>query len=180
MKKGGPCPWPVAKCPVPAHADWRDRTGLPLEPAQTSAPMADEQAIPESPGWLNGKDLRGLGWWLIERVLWGRIETQQASVVASLMRTLAALGPEEASEEEALREVELRGRLMHGQPPRTEEEWARARAAFDEDALAEFRRWASLLLLEGDRGDGPEPFDLGQRRAGHVHVPLLVDDEDGV
>lgn len=180
MKKGGPCPWPVAECPVPAHAEWRVRTGQACHSSPPEAPAADDRPTPEKPGWLEGKDLRSLGWWLIERVLLGQFETQRASVAASLMRTLAALGPEEASEEEALREVELRGRLMHGLPPRTEEEWARAQEAFDEGSLAEFRRWANPLLLEGDRGNGPEPFDLRQRGAGDVHMPLLIDDEDRV
>lgn len=179
MKKGGPCPWPVDRCPVEAHARWR-RGHREADPPARPAPLGPAPTPgPEPPG-LQERDLRTLAWWLIAGILRGDADARQASVVVSLMRTLAALGPAGPGEEEALREVELRGRLMHGLPPRNEEEWARAGAAFTPDALAEFRRWAEELLLESDGRDRLEPLYLRERGAGHVHVPLLVDREDGV
>ena len=180
MKKGGPCPWPVQRCPVPEHADWRRQQqpknpAAPPAPAPAATPIAPE---PEEFPWLGGRDLRALGWWLIEHVLRKKVEAHEGSVVANLVRTLAALGPEDADTEDALREVELRGVLMHGMPPRTEDEWARAARSFDDDALAEFHRWEKLLL-EADHRDRPEPFDFGEVRAGDVEVPGFIDDEDG-
>lgn len=179
MKKGGPCPWPLERCPVEAHSKWRagHREG---DSAPDPGPVHAASPAAAAPEGLRERDLRVLAWWLIAGVLSETVDTRQASVVAGLIRTLVALGPAGASEEEALREVELRGRLMHGLPPRDEDEWARAEAAFTPDALAEFRRWGGELLLEGDGGDRLEPFDFGQHRAGDVHVSLLVDGEDGV
>jgi hypothetical protein len=69
---------------------------------------------------------------------------------ARFIRSLVAvrkLGPEPIDEDEALAEVELRGRLMHGQPPRDPEEWALAARRFDETAIREFRRWEELIRL---------------------------------
>ena len=67
------------------------------------------------------------------------------------MRILASLGPEPMAEAEALKQVELRGRIMHGQPPRNPQEWERAAAVFDDEALAEFHRWDDEIerLLAG-------------------------------
>jgi hypothetical protein len=53
---------------------------------------------------------------------------------------MAHLGPEGRSEEEQLREVELRGRLMFGMPPRDAEEWAFAESLFTEEALEPYRK----------------------------------------
>ena len=176
-KTGERCRWPRGECRwhVPAGDE-----PLPNTAAAASAgppdpkPQAPESSFP----WLEGRDLRGLGWWLIEHILRGSVESRDGSVVAGLVRTLAALGPEESNREEALREVELRGMLMHGMPPRTEEEWELAARVFDDDALAEFRRW-ERLLLEADHRDGTEPFDLREVRAGDVEVPGGIDRENG-
>ena len=42
-----------------------------------------------------------------------------AQALTAVLRVLAGLGPEPRQEEDALAEVELRGLLMHGVPPRT-------------------------------------------------------------
>lgn len=173
-QKGTPCGWAAAECP---HHRRDGRPSRRPERGADHVPAAPP-AKAEFP-WLAAHDLRGLGWWLIEQVLLQELETGRASVVANLVRTLAALGPAPEEESAALREVELRGRLMHGLPPRTPEEWARAEAVFDDAALAEFRRW-ERLLLEADDGDGLEPLDLGQGGAGEIDVPLVIDAEDGV
>ena len=86
-------------------------------------------------------------------MLAGRLDTRQASVAAALLRLLHALGPDPISDEEAWKEVELRGRIMHGMPPRSPEEWERVALLYDDEALEEFRRWDAALqraLLEGD------------------------------
>ncbi len=90
---------------------------------------------------MRGRDLRALGWWLIEETLAGRITPPEASAVNRMMHTLLQLGPTPEADDVALQDVALRGLLMHGLPPRTAEEWRRAAEVFDDDALAEFRRW---------------------------------------
>ncbi len=54
------------------------------------------------------------------------------------------MGPDEYDTEQMLREVELRGVLMNGIPPRNEAEWELAASIFDDDAIAEFKRWEML------------------------------------
>lgn len=44
-------------------------------------------------------------------------------------------------EDEMLAEIELRGVVMNGFPPRNEEEWELARKVFDAEAITEFHRW---------------------------------------
>lgn len=128
------------------------------------------------------RDLRGTGWWLMEQLAVHQpLEARAVSVAASLLRVLAGLGPELASEDEALLEVELRGRLMHGQHPRDGAEWARASKVFDDAALAEFQRWElESLLLEGDVLDELDPLVGGQSAEDDVEVPIVERDEDGV
>jgi hypothetical protein len=94
------------------------------------------------------------------------------------MRVLAALGPGGADTEEALREVQLRGRLMHGRPPKDAAEWALAERLFTDDALAEFRRW-ERLWSEADADDGVEPLFLWDRGPDERDEPLVIDAEDG-
>lgn len=109
------------------------------------------------------RDLRETGWWVIERLTSSQqFKSQEGSVVASVLRVLAGLGPSPLSEEEALAEVELWGRLAHGLPPASPEQWERAIRAFEPEAVDEYRRWEAdgerlALLLEGDGDDGGEP-----------------------
>ncbi len=139
---GAPCRFPAGQCPHEAHA--RAREARPAR-TQSSSPV----------GAIRERDLRGLGWWLIEETLAGRVTPPEASAVNRMMHTLLQLGPAPEAEDRALQEVALRGLLMHGVPPRTEDEWRRAAEIFDDEALAEFRRWAS-----GEEGV------VGQREAG--------------
>lgn len=124
------------------------------------------------------RDLHGLAWLVARGVLEGSVDVRAAGVVASLLRVLAALGPPEMDEQEALRETVLRGLIMQGIPPRTPEEWALAEAIFDDQALREIRRWPPLL--EADGHDNLHPFRFGQLAAEEVEVPGFVDDEDGL
>ena len=68
------------------------------------------------------------------------------------LHTFYQLPVSEISDEDAWKEVELRGRIMHGQAPRDAEEWARAERVFDDEALAMFHQWEAK-----DRGwDDPD------------------------
>ena len=129
---GSPCRFPADRCPHDSHARAREQRpqGARGEPAASPA------------GAIRERDLRSLGWWLIEETLAGRVTPPEASAVNRMMHTLLQLGPAPEADERALQEVALRGLLMHGVPPRTPEEWRRAAEIFDEEALAEFRRWA--------------------------------------
>ena len=138
---GSPCRFPAGQCPHEAHARARE-----------AQPNRERPASPVGP--IRERDLRGLGWWLIEETLAGRVTPPEASAVNRMMHTLLQLGPTPEADERALQEVALRGLLMHGVPPRTEEEWRRATEIFDDEALAEFRRWASL---EGGVEERAEP-----------------------
>ena len=44
-------------------------------------------------------------------------------------------------EDDVLAEIELRGVVMNGFPPRNDEEWELAKKVFDADAITEFHRW---------------------------------------
>ncbi len=126
-KDGGRCHFPRDMC------RWHGKA-----PAETAEPGL------ESPKAVGDRDLRGLGWWTIEHTILGDLAANRGTVISTIMRTLATMGPEPLAEEEILREVELRGILMNGIPPRTEEEWELAAKIFDDEALAEFRRWQAL------------------------------------
>ncbi|MCY3506221.1 MAG: hypothetical protein OXH41_08665 [Chloroflexi bacterium] len=141
---GAPCRFPADQCPHDAHA--RTREGRPGR-SRSSSPV----------GAIRERDLRALGWWLIEETLAGRVTPPEASAVNRMMHTLLQLGPTPEADELALQEVALRGLLMHGVPPRTEQEWRRAAEIFDDEALAEFRRWASVEegAMAGEEREGP-------------------------
>ena len=139
-RKGTPCRLLAGECEY--HTVWRAaRTRGDRAAVVAPSPPPAFDASRATPAALQQRDLRGLGWWVIERVLGEELPAQNASVLASVMRILATLGPEPLAEEEAWKEVELRGLLMHGDPPRNAEEWRRAAEIFDDASLAEFRRW---------------------------------------
>lgn len=169
------CKWLAKECPYhqggPSAAAAERRSAARVTPREGPRPTADRPSQTQLPGAVGKHDLRGLGWWVIGETLRESLDPRSGSVVVSVMRVLAALGPEPLAEEEALREVELRGRIMNGHAPRDVEEWKRAESAFDDGALAEFRRWErplrpiEELLLEGDGGDSREPLVLGDGAA---------------
>lgn len=165
---GTPCRWPADECRFHGRSRRPEESAPPEQPVEQGPPPPVAE-----------RDLRGTGWWLLEQ-LTGTVPfaAREGSVAASVLRVLAALGPEPASEDEALAEVELRGRLMHGQPPGTPQEWERAALVFEGDALAEFRRWEKLL--EGDGLDRDDPLLGGDLGAGEGEVALLIEDEDGI
>jgi hypothetical protein len=172
---GEPCGWTSGPCPHHG-ADGKRRTARRKPPTNVIEPEPVSVAPPRQslglPGAVVQHDLRQLGWWLIGETLLENVDVRSASVVVTAMRVISALGPEPMAEEDALKEVELRGRIMNGQPPRNAEEWARAERVFDGDAIAEFRRWEArgkprpeLLRLEGDRDDRSQPLVFGDGAA---------------
>lgn len=157
---GAPCPFPARLCRVPGHREARRQR------------QRDES--------IAARDLRRLGWWLIDQTLGqtqgADLEPQRASVAVRVMGLLERLGPDATNDEDTLREVALRGMVMAGVPPRTPEEWALAERLFDDDALTEMRRWPPLF--ESDGGDTVEPLVLREdgRGEGEVAAGRLVDD----
>lgn len=131
-RKGTPCRFLAHECQH--HQGWRT-------PAPRAAPASSPGEASALPPAFEARDLRQLGWWLVDRMLGHELPAANASVIVAVMRILASLGPEPLAEDDALKQVELRGRIMHGQPPRSPEEWQLATEVFDDDALAEFHRW---------------------------------------
>jgi len=136
---GGSCQWPVAKCRHQSHARWRAANGRAAASGNDDLPPSR----PESPRAVTGKDLHGLCWWLVEQVLGGDLETSRASVVATLVRVLLALGREPVDQDEMLRRAEIHGLLMHGVPPRTPDEWERAERILSPETLEMVKGWAA-------------------------------------
>lgn len=173
-RSGTACRYPRAACPH-HQGDRRARTSAPhrdaaLEPVPGASPP---------PGLLSARNIHELLWWAVERLLAGDLDARTAATVTSFARLLLQAGPAGPEAGEALREVVLRGRLMYGIPPATDEDWELARRIFDDDALAEIRRWPPLAA-EGDGDDHAQPLRLRERAAYEVEMPGLVDDEDGI
>ena len=134
---GGSCRWKVGECKHASHARWRA-----ANPCLRGSMSDHGVTLSEVPDAVAEHDLYVLSWWLVERVIAGDLETARASVVATVMRVLLALGREPLDEEERFSRAELMGQLMHGVPPADEAEWVRARAILTPDALVTVEGWA--------------------------------------
>lgn len=163
-------PVPCALHPRRAAGEHRPRTSRHrAQPRPARVPV-------EPP--LAAQDLHILGWWLLERVLRDGDEASRDrfAIAVSLMRMLAVLGQGSAEPGEAARETELRARLLHGQLPRDEDDWALARTLFDDAAL-------ELLALlagsgEGDGADGGHPLRRVEAGADEIDLPGAGHDEE--
>lgn len=142
-----------------------------------SRPISESLSPPPIPDAIRARDPLALQWWVIQQVIEGTIQPNQASAIATVVRTLANLPPAAADEAEALAAIALRGQLMHGIPPRSAAQWELAARLFDDDALAEFRRWS---LLEDDGADVREEFGVRDLIAHEREVAAVVHDEDRV
>lgn len=155
LRNAEPCRYPGGRCPLHPRPELHtERASLEPEPAKAPRPTSHE----------------------LMRDALDRLRSGQLSALAAAryMRGILAfrnLGPEPYDEEEALREVELRGCLMHGQPPRNPEEWAFARERFDDDAIAEFERWQRLIEVR--RAGRREKETLAFDPTGRYH-PLQI------
>lgn len=146
-----PCGYELEQCPYANHAhDSADpeqhgssnggRTeGDPRTPGAEAERPA--RVVPES---VAGRDVRQLAWWTIGALIDGSLEARDVTALCTLIRTLHTLGPEPEDEQAILAEIELRGVVMNGFPPRNDEEWALAARVFDADAIAEFHRWEAV------------------------------------
>ena len=124
---GFSCGYPPNQCPL--HI--RDLT------ASDTAPAAEE---PE-PGEVDTAMLAKFAASVVVRLSRGKLSPLDAMRALRALATFTKLpGPPE-DEDEILAEVELRGVVMNGFPPRNEEEWQLARKVFDADAIEEFERW---------------------------------------
>lgn len=120
---GMPCAYPAETCPLHPRQ------------LQPEAPPISERPVPTDP--------RAIGHAVAQQVADGSASPLQASRLIrslSLLKTMGNLNTEE-EEQAILAEVELRGVVMNGFPPRNEEEWLLARRVFDDAAIEEFTRW---------------------------------------
>ncbi len=139
-RTGTPCKWPRSQCPHAWHRG-HGRAAKSPRPAPAYEPTPAGVAPPVPSAVLDARDLHGLGWWLVRETLGGNVDRGTASVVVSAMRILANLDAPPADTAALQQETELRARLMHGLPPRTDDEWALAGRLFTDEAVEEMRRW---------------------------------------
>lgn len=78
---------------------------------------------------------------VITRLTNGALTPLDANRWLRALSTFHKLPIAEEDEDDILAEIELRGVVMNGFPPRNEEEWALAEKVFDAEAIAEFHRW---------------------------------------
>jgi hypothetical protein len=133
---GHDCRYPADRCPLHAPE-------LPVPSARQRDPKDD----------LN---IRALAQNAIARVFDGAASPLQTSRLVRALRSFQTVEPDPWDREEALRGVELSGRLMHGMPPRDPEQWALAREMYDDDGMREFIRWAKHY-------NDPYPLDLDEQ-----------------
>ena len=119
-----------------------DRTGS--RPGVRESPPAPRLTDWNEREAFAAKDLRAVGWLVLERLFIEACEPARASAAATLIRALSALGDAPADEEEQNRIITLHGLLMNGFQPRDAEEWELAERVFGPERMAEFRRWRAL------------------------------------
>lgn len=141
-------------------------------------PANDPVASGPPPQALAEHDIRALAWWLFERVAGPEKFDPDARVLVTILRLLETLGPDPLEMDVILAETVLRGKLSHGIPPASEDEWTLARERFSGEAVAEFRRWPPLG--KGNSDHAAEPFRLGDLRAHDADEAFAIDDEDGL
>ena len=124
---GKACAHPGDACPI--HTQLPD--AAPAPPAEDLEPKVTRTF----------KDPRLLGQIVVERVLDESASPIQAARLIRTLRALHSMGNTPEDEDAVLAEIELRGVVMNGFPPRNEEEWDLARKVFDADAITEFHRW---------------------------------------
>lgn len=81
---------------------------------------------------------------VITKLTGGAITPLEAIRWLRALRNFHDLPISQEDEDEVLAEIELRGVVMNGFPPRNDEEWALAAKVFDADAIREFRRWEEV------------------------------------
>lgn len=170
-QQGTACRWDSEKCRH--HQGWRDgpRADAGERTSDTTTASAELRPAPDA---IEKRDIHGLAWWALRGLTTTELDARTGSVIASLLRVVLAAGEAGLTDdEEARREVELRGLLMHGIPPRNDEEWERLEQSFSPEAVEEVRRWRKLLVA--DRLDGVDPGLFGDEAAGQPGESSLFD-----
>jgi len=85
------------------------------------------------------RDLHAVAWSLLGDAVVD--ETKNASLISTLVRVLASLGPAADDEKSVLRQIVVHAKAMWGIAPGNDEEWELAEKLFDDETLARFRRW---------------------------------------
>lgn len=117
---GEPCRYPIDRCP---------RHALRPEIASKRVSKAD------------ARDPHAIGRFAVEHAATSSASPLQTARLVRAVTQLHAMGEAPMDHELALREIELRGRIMNGQPPGNDEQWALAEQLFNDEALNEFHRW---------------------------------------
>lgn len=151
-KDGRPCGWHTPPCPH--HPEGGDSLTFAPNSAPTGRRTRDSTGLALA---IEQHDLHRVAWALLAEAVVE--ENRNASLISTLIRVLASLGPAQDDEDAVLKEVVLRGRLMTGIAPATDDEWARAQQVFDDATLSQFRRWEAEVadLLKNDGGDIHQP-----------------------
>ena len=101
-----------------------------------------QQPDPETaPGHFDRNSLGPIAASVITRLSDGLLTPLDANRWLRAIATFVKLPVTDDDQERILREIELRGVVMNGFPPRDEEEWALAEKVFDAEAITEFHRW---------------------------------------
>ena len=150
-QKGTPCRYDWPGCEYHTAAQ---RPALPppqqrLFETREHDELADEpaprrEAGPEFDAALEGRNLRDLFWLTLEGVLHEELSEKLASIIATLGRAIFALGEEDIDREAAIAEAVVIGTILHGFPPRDEQQWEIARRHYDEHTLARLEDWKPL------------------------------------
>jgi hypothetical protein len=141
---GPACGYPPGACPI------HTRDSVPA-PATSQEEQPDEK--------FNHESLRPIAESVITRLNGGTLKPLDAIRWLRALHTFYQLPVPALDEQEAWKEVELRGLIMHGQPPRNPEEWARAELVFDDEALAMFHDWEAKLNGWKDPADAWQDED---------------------
>lgn len=87
-------------------------------------------------------DVRSTAWQVVDLLLADEaFQAGRGSAVISGLRLLASLGEHDDRAGRALAEVELRGLVMNGIPPRDAVEWALASEVFGAEVVHEMAGW---------------------------------------
>ena len=144
----GPCPLDRGECSL--HPTIVGRQVTPAKPVPRFSPRGQAQSpsriprpVVKLPPALAERDIRGLAWWLFEQVALDRVKTNEARVLAFILKLLESLGPGGMERDDQLAEVARIGKLSLGIPPATGDEWDWVAGRFEDEAIEEFQRWAT-------------------------------------
>ena len=128
-------------CSQPAHSGEPCRYPIDRCPRHARRPEIAFEGLHKA----DARDPHAIGRFAVERAATSIASPLQTARLIRAVTQLHAMGEAPMDQELALREIALRGRIMNGEPPRDDEEWALAEQVFNEPALMEFHRWETAL-----------------------------------